>query len=232
MNTGAIETCKGLKFYYRLGTTDEKVIPEVVGRNNYFRRGFLEPSPGELWADLGGNIGTFSILVASKGCKSIAFEPEPSNVEYFKRNVELNGFQDDIDIHGVGVTDDGGKRMLFLSNGRNKYRHTLVRPIRGRRSIYVETIPLADVLSMGVTAVKMDIEGAELDIFDNTEDWGAVNKLTFEYHFDFDRSIPRFYKRMEKLKAHFPSIYYGKMPDAKTYDYYPAAKTVFCTRGS
>jgi FkbM family methyltransferase len=158
-----------------------------------------------------------------------AFEPEPSNVKIFNDNISLNGFQENIEIQGVAVTAFGGDQMLFLSKGRNKYRHTLVRSIRGREAIMVKSIPFSDVLALGVNAIKMDIEGAELEIFDNNTNWEKVTKLTFEYHFDFDRLIANFYDRIEKLGRHFTDIYYGKMPDKKTYDYYPAAKTVYCT---
>jgi FkbM family methyltransferase len=221
---------QGLKFYCRTGTTDEKVIPEVVGRKEYFKRGFLEPSAGEIWADLGGNIGTFSILVASLGCQAIAFEPEPSNAEIFRANVALNEFQKNIQVNELAVTVHGGGQILFMSKGKNKYRHTIARPIKGRPTIMIGSIPFASVLALGVDAVKMDIEGSELEIFDSLPDWGKVKKLAFEYHFDFDRSIPRFYERIEKLRKHFDEIKYSKMPDGESYDFFPAAKTVYCVR--
>ena len=158
---------RGLKFRCRVGTTDEKVIPEVIERNNYFRRNFLELEPNDYWADLGGNIGTFSILVASRGCRVCAFEPEISNVKIFKDNIILNNLQENVEIRDSAVTAFGGDQLLFLSKGRNKYRHTLVRPIRGRNTIVVKSTPFSDVIALGVNAVKMDIEGSELEIFDN-----------------------------------------------------------------
>ena len=53
-----------LKIYYRLETTDVKVIPEVLTKYAYQKKsiGFLIEKE-DIWLDLGANIGTFSLFV-------------------------------------------------------------------------------------------------------------------------------------------------------------------------
>lgn len=225
-----IQEMNGLKFYYRPGTTDEKVIIEVVKRHNYSHKDIFDISPADCWLDLGGNIGTFTCLVASKGCNVVTYEPEPECFEILRENVALNGLGQLVELHQQAVADKGGSLGLYLSKGQNKYRHTLFE-VRGREKIEIEAVKFQDILSEKFTAVKMDIEGSELAIFDAVEDWGNVKKLAFEYHFDFDRSIPNFEKRMNKLRETFTNMRLPKMPaDKLTYDFFPSGKTVICSR--
>lgn len=224
-----IQEMNGLKFYYRPNTTDEKVIIEVVKKHNYTHKGVFEISPADYWLDLGGNIGTFTCLVASHGCRVRTYEPEPECFEILKANVSLNGLEGLVELHQRAVTAKGIPVNLYLSKGQNKYRHTIFE-MRGRESVIVDAVAFSDVMSIdNFTAVKMDIEGAELDIFDNTDNWKGVRKLAFEYHFDFDRSIPAFEKRMDKLRLSFSNIRQPKMPLGKsTFDFFPSGKTVQC----
>ena len=49
--------------------------------------------------DIGANIGLYSMFVAAYGATHvIAVEPQPIVVSRFKRNVELNGFQDRVQV--------------------------------------------------------------------------------------------------------------------------------------
>jgi len=226
-----IQEMNGLKFYYRPDTTDEKVIVEVVKRHNYTNKNAFEISSTDYWLDLGGNIGTFTCLAASQGCRVRTYEPEPECFEILKANVSLNGLEGLVELHQRAVTAKGTPVNLYLSKGQNKYRHTIFE-VRGRESVIVDATAFEHVMNLdNFTAVKMDIEGAELEIFDSADDWKDVIKLAFEYHFDFDRSIAAFNNRMNKLKDSFSVVRYPKMPTGKeTYDFFPSGKTVHCAK--
>jgi hypothetical protein len=79
-----------MDMFIRKGTTDEKVIIEVFKTNVYEKPkvGFYIEA-GDRWLDLGGNIGTFSMLaLARNGAKVVTYEPEPENMSLLKKNLE------------------------------------------------------------------------------------------------------------------------------------------------
>jgi len=222
--------CRGLNFYVRPGTTDVKAIEEVVGRHVYFRKGFLEAEPEDRWLDLGGNIGAFAVSTAATGAAVRTYEPEPENCGVLRQNVQLNGLQVEV-FEGAVVENGPLKQTLWLCKSeRNRYRHTL-QPKRGWRGVWVQCFKLDDVLADGwATAVKLDIEGAELDMLSAGRGWDGITKMAMEYHFDYDRSIANFQERMAALRAVGFEVHHAKMPDRLTWDFFPAATMVHARR--
>lgn len=228
MNTGIQQiTCKGLVFSIRPGTTDEKVIPEVVQHHCYERSDFRIMA-GEKWADIGANIGSFSCVAAQRGASVFAFEPEPDNYKLLNENVAFNGFGDQIKLYKFAITASGKELSLYTcKSNRNKYRHSIL-PHKGWNTIETDCQPFDFILSLGVNCIKMDCEGSELQIFDQKPDLSNIKKLVFEYHFDLDRSIANFIKRIKYLSSFYSYIHYAKLPPGETYDFFPAARIVYC----
>lgn len=223
---------RGLKVWIRSGTTDEKVVDEVINSNCYLKAGKTPVVPGEYWLDLGANIGTFSLVAAAAGARVDAYEPEPSNAEIAMRNVEANDFQDKVKIHQAAVNSSMEKQVpLYLCKNRyNNYRHTTQR-VRGRKFINVDSVTLQELLGARPDGIKMDIEGSEFKIFEDVHDWGSVKKLVFEYHFDLAPVMSRFWCYIALLGRHFDHIDYGKIPaDMERYEFYPQARIVHCWR--
>lgn len=223
---------RGLRFLIRPGTTDEKVVDEVVQRRAYRKADFLDVEPGDRWLDLGGNIGTFAVLAAAAGGTVRTYEPEPENYDLLCRNIALNGLTDRIEARNVAVVGGkAGQRALYLCNGeRNKYRHTLTQ-IRGREAIAVDCLGLTDILDGWANAVKLDIEGSELPMLSAAHGWPGIRKMVFEYHLDRDRSLAHFRERMARLEAVGFEVRHPKMPDHKTVcDWWPAAALVHARR--
>lgn len=226
-----------LSLYIRPGTTDEKVVIEVLKQDVYEKRKldfYIEP--GERWLDLGGNIGTFALLALSRGAGVVTCEPESENLEILEQNLELNFPGGDYEIRPVAVTTSNESTVdLYLCKGDyNKYRHTIF-PKRGRQSVTVQQQNIRDVLRQGFTGIKMDIEGAEIESLEylTTEDYrkAGVRKLVFEYSFDIDPSIPRFLRIIERLRQYFSMVHYTKVKETELeYKYFPAATLVYCTQ--
>lgn len=213
----------GVKIAVRPGTTDEQAAREVIEKHVY-DRGALRLDASDVWLDAGGNIGAFAVLAASKGCRVISIEPHPDNVSLLEANTK--GLP--VLVLAAACAAFDGEAELFVCNGeRNKYRHTLF-PIKGRQSITIRQVSLQRILPL-VNAVKMDIEGSEIELLERC-DWSGINKLVFEYHFDRCRSIPRFLTVCERLAAFGFSVDRKRMPDAQTYDFYPAATVVRAVR--
>lgn len=223
----------GLRFIVRPGTTDLKVVAEVVERQVYRRAEFLDAEPGDRWLDLGGNIGTFACWAGAKGAEVASYEPEPENFGLLVRNVEQNGLGGAVTCHRAAVVAGApGRRLLYLCNGvANKYRHTLT-PVRGRRALAVDCLGLGGLLDGWPNAVKLDIEGSELPMLTGAHGWPGIRKLVFEYHLDRDRSLARFAARMAALRAAGFEVRHPKMPADKAFcDWWPAAALVHARRG-
>jgi len=163
------------KFVIRPGTTDEKVIPEVLLRREYFRH-IPAVEPGEIWLDLGANIGAFSVATASVGAIVRSYEPEPENFTMLRANILLNRLSKNVEAFNYAVGAKEGTASLYRCRSpKNRYRHTLIpRPIWD--SINVPVRNFWDQLD-GVTGVKMDIEGSELEIFDKAKNWKRYGSL-------------------------------------------------------
>ena len=226
--------CEGLRFYTRPGTTDRQAVDEVIARHVYLRKDLVTLDPLDRWLDLGGNIGAFAMAAAHAGGEVRTFEPEPVNAQLLRANVQLNrlGFQ--ITVTQAAVVHAGApKQPLFLCNGaHNRYRHTL-QPKKNQNAVLVNCVTLASLLAdQWANAIKLDIEGAELDMLSANYAWAGINKMVFEYHFDYDRLIPHFHARMDNLRNAGFSVEHAKMPDRLSYDFYPAATIVHAVRSA
>lgn len=220
----------GLKFQVRPGTSDEQAIKEVVTGKGYQRK-YFPIEQGERWLDLGANIGAFSCFAAQKGAVVTAYEPEPENAALTRLNLGLNGFT--APVHEVAVVADTETRdhlNFYLSNTTyGNWRHSLYKT-KNKRAIQVPVKHISSALE-NCDAVKMDIEGAEIDILNSLGDWQQVRKLCFEYHFDVNNSIPLFTSIVDRLRKTFTEVRSPKMPDGlEAYTFYPPARIVFCWR--
>ena len=239
-----------VSLHIRPSTTDEKVVEEVLRRGAYEkpRLGFLI-EPGDRWLDLGANIGTFVLLCMVRGVESVtAYEPEPENLGLLQENIRSNARQfpgTNVRVEEAAVGVRAGTMPLFLCGGEyNKYRHSLVLRKRGGRKIDVPVLAFREVVrdigyngssgssgSSGSDCIKMDIEGAEIEILETMKpSWlKKIRKLVFEYSFDVDASIPRFMKIIEKLRGIFPNVKFDKVKtnDAE-YRFFPMCTMVYC----
>lgn len=229
METQQIEV-NGLQFAIRPGTSDRKAIHEVVEDKAYQRR-YFQIEAGERWLDLGANIGAFSCFAAQKGALVEAYEPEPDNAALTRLNLRLNGYS--VAVHESAVVADSETRdqlNFYLSNTPyGLWRHSLYKT-KNKRSITVPAVRISPLLET-CDALKMDIEGAEIDILFSLRDYRSVRKLCFEYHFDVNDSIPLFLEIVGKLKQSFTEVRYPKMPDGvEHYKFFPPARIVYCWR--
>lgn len=222
---------KGLKFYHREGFSDLKTFEEVIGRDVYQKKGnkILE---GEKWMDCGGNVGAFTLLAASKGAIVDVFEPDPFNCEMIEANLKLNGLSANIHQKAL-VAGKPCEIVLYVGNNGNVWRNSIVKNWNGK-GIKVEGINF-DTAAQGFDCCKMDIEGAEMPILEET---GVVfDKLIYEWSFDIDPSLPRFWDVIEKQEKHYDIASFGNAARIKTRDYdvwqkswFPACLNVFCGR--
>lgn len=218
-----------IKFHYRTGTSDLKTFEEVIGRDVYQKKGMRIKS-GEHWVDAGGNVGAFTLLACSLGARVTVYEPDPFSCKMIEKNLALNGFDAEIVCAGL-VHNDAKKANLYVGNNGNVWRNSLVKNWNGS-GLKVDCVNFDEVVPDNC-CVKMDIEGAEMPILENTQ--RKFKKLVFEWSFDIDPSLPRFWRIIEKLQKQYKVASIGNTAKFQSRDYdtwqkswFPACTNVFC----
>jgi FkbM family methyltransferase len=115
--------------------------------------------PGQLFCDIGANIGYFSLLAAHLKARVVAFEPQPRCVQAIERNFSLNGFRPP-DLHQIALSDQDGDMTLYLEGDGNSGAASM--RVRNGETIAVRTRRLDDVLEEKPALIKIDVEGAEV----------------------------------------------------------------------
>lgn len=215
----------GISFYAREGTSDLKTFEEVINKDAYRKKG-MSIEAGEDWVDCGANVGAFTLLACSLGANVVAYEPDPNNCLMIEKNLALNGFKAKI-VCAALVHNDIKKANLYVGNNGNVWRNSLVKNWNGK-GLKVDCLNFDEVVSDGV-CVKMDIEGAEMLILENTN--RKFQKLVFEWSFDIDGSLTRYWAILEKLSQAYTvqaSRYENTGYDFWQKSWFPACTNVFC----
>ena len=219
----------GIKFYHRDTMSDLKTFQEVIGGLTYLKKG-MTINAGENWMDCGGNVGAFTLLACSKGANVTVYEPDPFNCEMIKKNLDLNGFEATIKQYAL-VHDDTKELVLFIGNNGNVWRNSIIKKWNNK-GIKVPCINFESE-AQDFDCCKMDIEGAEMLILENTNK--VFNKLVYEWSFDIDASLVRFWNIIEKQQKQYKNLKdVGNTGKFKSRDYdtwqkswFPACTNVF-----
>jgi len=125
--------------------------------------------PGDVFVDVGANIGYFSVLAAcvvGEGGAVFAFEPDPDNVCLLRANVALNGFQQQVVTVEAGLADSCRDGQLFLSED-NLGDHQIYASGESRVSLpvtlYNGSRYLGDKLQR-LDVLKVDTQGSEYEV--------------------------------------------------------------------
>lgn len=218
----------GLLFDVRSGTSDAKSIQEVVVDKSYQRK-YLQIMPGEQWLDLGVNIGAFSCFALQKGAIVQGYEAESENAKLARHNIALNGFHANV-IHAAVVSDTYQHDSVYLHLSNTPYavwRHSLFQGTK-KNSVLVPAVRISTILE-GFQGVKMDIEGAEIDILYTLPHFFGIQKMCIEYHFNVNDSVSLYYYILERLRQFFPHVHASKIVDGvEHHNFFPPQRFIFC----
>jgi hypothetical protein len=147
-----------------------------------------------------------------------------------KKNLELNGYDAEIKQAAL-VHNDVKEIILFIGNNGNVWRNSIVKKWNNK-GIKVPCLNFESE-SKNMDCFKMDIEGAEMLILENTNK--VFKKLVYEWSFDIDDSLPRFWNIIEKQKKQYNDLKdVGNTGKFKSRDYdvwqkswFPACTNVF-----
>jgi FkbM family methyltransferase len=123
--------------------------------------------PSDLFADVGANIGSYTILASSvTRAKSISFEPVSATFLHLKHNVALNDIDALTELHNAGVGKETGK--LSFTSSYDTMNHVIADPSQSiPGTIQVDIVTLDEVLKGRIpTLIKIDTEGFEMAVLE------------------------------------------------------------------
>lgn len=175
-------------FYLRSATSDAQTFRQIFIYNEYE---FSLVAPPRVIIDAGANIGLATLYFASlyPSARIIAIEPEPSNFALLQANVENYP-----NITAIQAAIWNKNEVLQLSDpGRGHWGFQIMaKENASQDSQYdVQGMTLDDIMATYeldyIDYLKIDIEGAELEVFQDKPGWvSKVGVMVLELH-DRDR---------------------------------------------
>lgn len=203
------------KMYLNL---DDPGISTTLGRGGIREKAYTTVLQEELHErmvvlDIGANLGYYALmeasLVGSSG-KVYAVEPVPDNYNLLVKNVKLNNFENIVETFPIAISDSIGKRKLYLSYFSNL--NTLFPGFSNKNNHMTGKYIEVDTLDIGtfikrrrkIELIRMDIEGAEVEIFNGMlkiiEKDFFTPKILFETHFSrYDKKQHNMERPLSKL---------------------------------
>jgi FkbM family methyltransferase len=138
--------------------------------------------PGDVFVDVGANEGIFTIPIAEHlgtGGRVLAFEPGPDTASRLRTRATAANLRDRVSIYELALAAEDGQHVL-RADGAHPADST-------KRSLFIDGPIVAEVpvrafdgmvasaeieLDRGLNAVKIDVEGAELQVLEGME--GAI----------------------------------------------------------
>lgn len=129
--------------------------------------------PGDSYVDVGANIGMHTVAAAramqGKG-SIVCFEPYAPTARLLEKSVFLNGYKEIVEVHRAAVATQSGSQPLYLGNTSGHHSlFSLPREIASEAPPeQTGVVSLDEIFPPGrrVDLIKIDVEGAELDVLD------------------------------------------------------------------
>lgn len=175
----------GTRIFYRENSSDLA----AYGENQYK---LPDLTREDIMMDIGANMGDIPLRFANKVGKIYSYEPIPDTFDVLKMNVEENGYTNCEISNSAISTNNGNLTMYFNDSAIHCHVTASVyqRRVKNQIEVTVPTISFSEeVKRIKPTIIKMDIEGAEIDILNNVEDsvFDGVRIFYVELHLDRDK---------------------------------------------
>ncbi len=199
----------------------EEVINMTIREDDIIEH--FTPKQGDIVVDIGANIGRYTIIgskrVGTQG-KVVAIEAHPGNFEMLNRNIKLNQLTNVIPLNYAAYSKET-KIRLYVPGEESGYTvyNTIMSNRAGTEENFVEVnantldylLQLNQIKQEQVKWIKIDVEGAELDVLKGSTNVLSKSKdiaLLIEVH------GPANYRPV----VEFLSLYDFKIEFEKTYE--------------
>lgn len=201
---------RGTKFpiYLRNFTSDINIFAQIF-INEEYENGIKELPVPRVIIDCGANIGLAALYFQYRYPSALIYclEPEHSNYKLLQKNVAP---YKNIKIYENAIWHRTEKLFLDLNNQNDSFTTT---EINNDTAVAVEAVSLNDFLSRNqidkVDLLKIDIEGAELPLFQQNIDWiDKVQIIIVEIHERINAGSTEFINKL--LSPQFKISYTGE----------------------
>lgn len=117
--------------------------------------------PGDLFVDVGANIGSYTILAGDLGAEVIAFEPASDTFTLLAENVALNGYP----VQAIQAAAGSVCGIARFTNGRD-----CVNRLDPEGDVETAVVTVDSVINgRAVAGMKIDVEGFEIEVLRGCE---------------------------------------------------------------
>jgi len=129
--------------------------------------------------DCGSNYGTSILYFKSIYPNAIitGIEADPKIFNILQKNI--NNRYTDVSLLNKAISNEKGA-IKFFGEGADGGRAHKIK--ESRKTYKIDTVSLDELLDRKIDFLKMDIEGAETDVFSSAQNLYNVEKLFIEYH--------------------------------------------------
>jgi|GEM_PF-972834 len=193
--------------YIRNDTTDVILYRNIIEKLEY---NFTASNQPNVIIDAGANIGLAGVYFANKypNSKIISIEPEEENFKLLKENTQnypnIIALQCALwnEVGEVELLDVGRGNWAFMTGDGPHYDEiNALKKIQKKYSVKTVTIEgLLEDYNLGlIDILKIDIEGAEKEVFENYPAWvNHVQSIIVELHERMKKGCNEAFKKVEK----------------------------------
>ena len=202
---------KGIEFNAGKSSPKLALGTDEVPIQNIFAQDLKE---GDVFYDIGANVGFFSViaakLVGNIG-KVYAFEPGGENAASIRYNAGLNKFEQiEVIEKAVSITSGTAQLLLAQYSGGHAFATADVPPdLAGETTVDLVSIDELIIQQQIVPPnfIKVDVEGAELDVLKGMQETIKTYQPTIIYEVD-DGDRIAYERKYRELATFFESLDY------------------------
>jgi FkbM family methyltransferase len=172
-------------------------------------RSFLKRQRGEVFIDIGANVGLYSLIASRRFRRVYAFEPNPKTRPVLEETIRKLDRRN-VTVYPVALSNFKGETMLYLgphegfsgsadtilpvfqyapnATPEGGLDHTFI----GKEAVKVQVSTYDSIIKEKVDLVKVDVEGAEFLVLEGMKESmaaGRVRALIIELHSRKNREL-------------------------------------------
>ena len=183
--------------------------------------------PGELFIDVGANVGPYTLIAATAGCRVIAIEPFFANAARMGENLALNNVGGNVLVLTMALGDGDGVAQFHISDMRaGSASHILGEVFPAKPTFH--TVPvlvmpldaLQPIMGDGPRYIKIDTDGNEQSVLKGmtaTLQAPQTQAVLLEYRLPDEPVVVSWFKRIGYRQAERYTEREGKQIEGVAY---------------